>query len=99
MLHPTMETFRKDLDLLSQRLQGVRREFQECRLFSGADKSFLDRIQRESESLEAKLCDAERSRPNWDRIKGDFGATWNSFVTDLNVLELRLQGAKTAKSI
>jgi hypothetical protein len=49
--------------------------------------------------LEAKLCDAERSRPNWDRIKGDFGATWNSFVTDLNVLELRLQGAKTAKSI
>ena len=47
--------------------------------------------------LAAKLSDAERNPPNWDRVKGEFGATWNSFVTDLNVLELRLQDAETAK--
>ena len=76
-----------------------------CRLYAGtfenatsdAHKAVLDRVQEERDLLAAKLSDAERNPPNWDRVKGEFGATWNSFVTDLNVLELRLQDAETAK--
>ena len=97
MLHPTLDTFRKDLDRLSQRLQTLRQELRERDLFSDAHKALLDRVQEERDLLAAKLSDAERNPPNWDRVKGEFGATWNSFVTDLNVLELRLQDAETAK--
>ena len=97
MLHPTLDTFRKDLDRLSQRLQTLRQDLRERDLFSDAHKAVLDRVQEERDLLAAKLSDAERNPPNWDRIKGEFGATWNSFVTDLNVLELRLQDAETAK--
>jgi hypothetical protein len=95
MLSPTLDTFRKDLDRLSQRLQTLRQDLQARNLFSDAHKAALDRVQQERDSLAAKLSDAER--PNWDRIKGEFGATWNSFVTDLNILELRLQDAESAK--
>ena len=95
MLSPTLDTFRKDLDRLSQRLQTLRQDLQARN--SEAHTAVLDRVQQERDSLAAKLSDAERNPPNWDRIKGEFGATWNSFVTDLNVLELRLQDAETAK--
>ena len=97
MLHATLDTFRKDLDRLSQRLQTLRQDLRERDLLSDAQKAVLDRVQQERDLLVAKLSDAERNPPNWDRIKGEFGATWNSFVTDLNVLELRLQDAETAK--
>ena len=97
MLHPTLDTFRKDLDRLSQRLQTLRQDLRERDLLSDAQKAVLDRVQEERDLLAAKLSDAERNPPNWDRVKGEFGATWNSFVTDLNVLELRLQDAETAK--
>ena len=97
MLHPTLDTFRKDLDRLSQRLQTLRQDLRERDLFSDAHKAVLDRVQEERDLLAAKLSDAERNPPNWDRVKGEFGAAWNSFVTDLNVLELRLQDAETAK--
>ena len=97
MLHPSLDTFREDLDRLSQRLQTLRQDLRERDLFSDAQKAVLDRVQQERDLLVAKLSDAERNPPNWDRIKGEFGATWNSFVTDLNVLELRLQDAETAK--
>jgi hypothetical protein len=97
MLHPTLDTFRKDLDRLSQRLQSLRQELRERDLFSDAHEAVLNRVQQERDLLAAKLSDAERNSPNWDRIKGEFGATWNSSVTDLNLLELRLQDAGTAK--
>ena len=97
MLHATLDTFRKDLDRLSQRLQTLRQDLGVRDLFSDAHKAVLDRVQQERDLLAAKLSDAERNPPNWDRVKGEFGATWNSFVTDLNVLELRLQDAETAK--
>jgi hypothetical protein len=97
MLHPSLDTFRKDLDRLSQRLQTLRQDLRERDLFSDAHKAVLDRVQEERDLLAAKLSDAERNPPNWDRIKREFGAAWNSFVTDLNVLELRLQDAETAK--
>ena len=97
MLHPTLDTFRKDLDRLSQRLQTLRQDLRERDLLSDAQKAVLDRVHEERDLLAAKLSDAERNPPNWDRVKGEFGATWNSFVTDLNVLELRLQDAETAK--
>ena len=97
MLHPTLDTFRKDLDRLSQRLQTLRQDLRERDLFSDAHKAVLDRVQGKRDLLAAKLSDAERNPPSWDRVKGEFGATWNSFVTDLNVLELRLQDAESAK--
>ena len=97
MLHATLDTFRKDLDRLSQRLQTLRQDLRERDLLSDAQKAVLDRVQEERDLLAAKLSDAERNPPNWDRVKGEFGATWNSFVTDLNVLELRLQDAEIAK--
>ena len=97
MLHPTLDTFRKDLDRLSQRLQTLRQDLRERDLFSDAHKAVLDRVQGKRDLLAAKLSDAERNPPNWERVKGEFGATWNSFVTDLNLLELRLQDAESAK--
>ena len=39
MLHPTPESFRKDLELLSQRLQALREEFRERDLLSDAQKA------------------------------------------------------------
>ena len=97
MLHPTLDTFRKDLDRLSQRLQTLRQDLGVRDLFSDAHKAVLDRVQGKRDLLAAKLSDAERNPPNWERVKGEFGATWNSFVTDLNLLELRLQDAESAK--
>jgi len=70
MLHPTPETFRKDLELLSQRLQSLRQELQERGIGTHA---FLDGIQREKDSLSARLSDAQRKDANWDLIKAEFG--------------------------
>jgi hypothetical protein len=97
-MHSSLEDFRKGLDSLSQRFQAVREEFRRCDMFSGALQAALDRIQREKDALALKLSDAERNRTNWDLIKAEFGGSWNSFVADLNLLELRLLDAESTKT-
>ena len=77
MLHPTVETFRKDLDLLSQRLQALRRELQERGLFSGAHKSVLDRIQTESEIVGGE---ALRRRAQPSQLGPDKGRVWSQHL-------------------
>ncbi len=84
MLNPTPETYREELAFLSGRLDRLRQELQE----RGIDRrAALDGIQREKDSLSAKLCDAQRKDANWNFIKADFGGAWNKFVMDLEVLE------------
>jgi len=97
MLHPTPESFRKDLELLSQQLQTVRDEFRERNLFSDAHKAIMDRMQLEKERLASKLAEVEGKRANWDGIKAEFGGAWNSFVTDLEMLKLGLLDAESAR--
>ena len=94
MLHPTPETFRRDLDVLSQRLQALRQEFQQHDVDAHA---VLDRIQHEKDSLAARLSDAQRKGTNWDLIKAEFGGAWNKFVMDLELLEVKLLDAESTK--
>ena len=87
MRPPAPETFREDLDLLSQRLQSLRQEFQG----RGIDANdVLDGIQREKDSLSARLSDIQRTGTNWDFIKAEVGGAWNKLVMDLELLEVRL---------
>ena len=97
MLHPTPESFRKDLELLSQQLQTLRDEFRERNLFSDALKTIMERMQQDKARLAAKLAEVEGKRANWDLIKADFGGAWNSFVADLEMLKLRLMDAESAR--
>ena len=97
MLHPTPESFRKDLELLSQRLQALREEFRERDLLSDAQKAIIDRMQQEKQRLSAKLAEVESKRANWDPIRAEFAGAWNSFVADVELLKLRLMDAETTK--
>ena len=97
MLHPTPESFRKDLELLSQRLQALREEFRERDLLSDAHKAIMDRMQQEKQRLSAKLAEVESKRANWDPIRAEFAGAWNSFVADVELLKLRLMDAETTK--
>jgi chromosome segregation ATPase len=97
MLHPTPESFRKDLESLSQQLQALRDEFRQRDLLSDAHKAIVELLQRHKERLAAKLAEAESKRANWDTIKGEFRGAWNSFVADLEMLKLRLMDAESAQ--
>jgi chromosome segregation ATPase len=97
MLHPTPESFEKDLELLSQRLQALREEFRERDLLSDAHKAIMDRMQQEKERLSAKLAEVESKRANWDLIRAELAGAWNSFVADVELLKLRLMDAETTK--
>lgn len=96
MLGQTPEEFHRELDMLSQRLQVVRLEFREHGMLSDADRAVLDRVQQEKDRLEVKLLDAERSC-QWDLFQGEFGSSWNSFITDLEMLELRVMNNEMVK--
>jgi hypothetical protein len=89
MMNSSSETYHKELDRLSHRLKKLRQDFREHGMISSADAAVLDRVQREKESLAAKLSDAEHSG-HWDLFKGEFSRVWNSFVVDLDMLEVRL---------
>ena len=97
MINPTPEDFGKDLSVLSRRLQVLQKEFSEHGLISREDKASLDRVQQEKEQLAARLFDIGRKAVNWNLIKAEFGGAWNSFVADLQMLELRLLESETIK--
>jgi hypothetical protein len=97
MLHPTPESFGKDLELLSQRLQALREEFRERDLLSATHKAIMDRMQQEKERLSAKLAEVESKRANRDLIRAELAGAWNSFVADVELLKLRLMDAETTK--
>ena len=43
------------------------------------------------------LSDAEHTGTNWDLIKAEFGAAWNSFLADLELLQLPLLDVGSTK--
>jgi hypothetical protein len=88
-LNPSVEDYRRELKLLSQRLRGLKEGFRAYALTSKVDQAMLERVQQENDQLEAKLSDVERA-DQWKRLKSEFGSAWNSFVIDLNMLRLRL---------
>jgi hypothetical protein len=65
-------------------------------MVSDADQAVLKRVQHEKDRLEVKLSDAERSG-QWDLFLGEFGSIWNSFITDLEMLEVRLMNNEMIK--
>ena len=89
MLNHSPQELRRELELLSQRLQVLRQDFQEHGMLSDADQAVLDRVEREMEGLEVKISAAEHSG-RWDVFESEFGGVWNSFITDLEMLELRV---------
>jgi hypothetical protein len=96
MIDSSPETYHKELDQLSLRLQALKEDFQEHGMFSDADQAVLERVRREKDDLAVKLSDAERSG-HWDVFKETFGRVWNSFIVDLEMLELRLMDADMMK--
>ena len=92
MLYSNPEDYRKELNLLSGRLQALKEGFQQRGMTSDADHAVLDKVQREQDHLAARLCEAQGNW-NWDRIKTEFAGEWNAFVADLELLELRMQDA------
>jgi hypothetical protein len=57
MLHPTLDTFRKDLDRLSQRLQTLRQDLRASDPVFDAHKAVLDRFST------ARPGEVRRGRP------------------------------------
>jgi hypothetical protein len=96
MLNASANDFHKELNLLSQRLQTLKQDFRERGMISDVDQAILDRVQQEKDGLGVKLSDAERSG-HWGLFKNEFGRVWNSFITDLGMLELRLMDAEVIK--
>ena len=96
MLGRSPDEFHRELDMLSQRLQAIRQEFREHGMVSDADQNVLNRVQEEKDGLEVKLSDAERSG-QWDAFRGEFGSIWNSFITDVEMLELRVMNNEMTK--
>jgi|SRR6516225_7275454 hypothetical protein len=99
MIDPSPEELRKELGSLSDRLRAAREEFRERGMLSGAHLATLDRIQQEKDQLAVSLSDAERTGADWDRIKAEFGRSWNSFIVDLDLLELKLLDAQNTKKL
>ena len=96
MLNRSPKDFHRELDLLSQRLQAVRQDFREHGMVSNADQAVLDRVQREKDGLQEKLTDAERQ---WDLFKNEFGSVWNSFIADLDMLEIRIMNNEMKQKV
>jgi hypothetical protein len=96
MLYSNPEDYRKELNLLSGRLQALKEDFRQRGMISDADHAVLDKLQREQDRLAARLSDAEDAW-NWDRIKREFEGEWNTFVADLELLELPMQDAEGRK--
>lgn len=90
MLYSNPEDYRKELNLLSGRLQALKEDFRRRSMTSDADRAVLDKVQREQDHLAARLTETEDTW-NWNRIKTEFAGEWNAFVTDLELLELRMQ--------
>jgi hypothetical protein len=64
---------------------------------SDTDQAVLDRVHREKDRLAMMLSDAEHTGTNWDHIKAEFGGAWNSFVADLDLLQLPLLDVGSTK--
>jgi ABC-type phosphate transport system auxiliary subunit len=96
MLDPTPRDFHREIDVLSQRLQALRLSLRKHGMVSEADQAVLDRVQREKDGLEVKLSAAESSG-QWDTFKNEFAAVWNLFITDLEMLELRIMDNEMSK--
>ena len=90
MIDPTLVGYRKELQSLSQRLQGLTMSSENVAWFSDADRAFVDKIQREKDRLALELDEAER-KGNWDHIKTRFAGSWNKFVMDVEQLLLRVE--------
>jgi hypothetical protein len=97
MIDPGPDDLCKGLDSLSARLHAVKEEFRERGMLSDAHQAILDRIQREKDRLAASLSDAEPTGADWNRTKADFGRSWNSFIVDLDLLDLKLLDAESTK--
>ena len=96
MIDHSPEAYRKELESLSQRLQALKEEFREHGM-SDTDRAIVDRVHREKDRLAMMLSDAEHTGTNWDHIKAEFGGAWNSFVADLDLLQLPLLDVGSTK--
>lgn len=97
MIDASPETYHEELGQLSQRLQLLREDFRQHGMISDADRAILDQVQREKDGLEEKLSEAERTG-QWPTFADEYGRIWNSFITDLEMLELRLMDNEMIRS-
>ena len=96
MLYDSVERYREELKLASQRVHGLKDEFRELGVPSDKGKQILDRLESEINGLETRLAEAERAGTA-SLGSTDFAGTWNQLLTDFELLELQLLDARTLK--
>jgi hypothetical protein len=96
MLYDSVERYREELKLASQRLIGLKDEFRELGVPSDAGKQILNRLESEINGLEARLSEAERA-DTASVGSPAFAGAWNKLPTDFELLELQLLDARTKK--
>jgi hypothetical protein len=97
MLFDSVERYREELSLASQRLYGLKEEFRELGVPSDTAKQILDRLERGITGLEARLSEAERAGSTASLGSTEFGGAWNAVLTDFEILELELMDTRAMK--
>lgn len=87
MLQTEPDDFRDELTRHVQRLQALKEEVREHGVLHRFQVPFAQ-IELEIDRLKANLSEVGQ-RP-WAIMKTEFEATWNSFISDLKSLKLRL---------
>ena len=90
MLQADPEHFREELERHVQRLQALK---QEVREYGVPDRfqALFAQIESKINRLVLDLSEA-RHKP-WSVMKAELEGAWNSFITDFEVLKLRVQDA------
>jgi chromosome segregation ATPase len=97
MLFDSVQRYREELELASQRLSGLNGEFRELGVPSERGKQILERLESQINGLETRLSEAERAGDMASLETTEFEGAWNQLFTDFELLELELLDARTMK--
>ena len=96
MLFDSVERYREEIKLGSQRLYALKEEFRELGVPLGTQ--ILDRLESRINGLETKLPEAKRKGTGTANLESkEFEGAWNELHTDFELLELKLLDAKNTK--
>jgi hypothetical protein len=96
MLYDSVERYREELKLASQRLYGLKDEFRELGVPSDTGKQILDRLESKINGLGTRLSEAERAGTA-SLGSTEFAGAWNELLTDFELLELQLSDARSVR--
>jgi hypothetical protein len=97
MLYDSVEGYREELKLASERLYGLKDEFRELGVPSDTGKQILGRLESEINGLETRLSEAEHVGTAESPGSTEFTGAWNELLTDFELLELQLLDARSVR--